>query len=84
MTHQRRYDPSTATGWEAARARWNGFSPLAREVTVVIVVKACVLGLLWWAFFRDPVAPHMTLDPKTVEERVLLPPTPSEAPNAHR
>jgi len=54
-------------------------SPLARDVTVVLLIKAAVLGLLWFAFFRTPAAPHMTMDPQRVEYRVL---TPSPAPEA--
>ena len=64
------------------RARWDSLSPLARDVTVVLLVKAVVLGLLWWAFFRNPVAPHMALDPQQVEQRMLVSPTRPENPDA--
>jgi hypothetical protein len=66
------------------RTRWDSLTPLAREVTVVLIVKAIVLGLLWWAFFRNPAAPHMTLDPQQVEQRILVSPTRPETPDAGR
>ena len=39
--------------------------PLARELTVVLVVKAAALGLLWLAFFREapPADPARLLAP---------------------
>jgi hypothetical protein len=55
-------------------------SPLARDVTVVLALKAVVLLLLWFAFFRTPAAPHMTMDPQEVEYRVLAPSPAPEAP----
>ena len=48
-------------------------SPLARDIVIVLVVKAIVLTLLWFAFFRTPVAPHMTMDPERVAERIAAP-----------
>jgi hypothetical protein len=56
-------------------------SPLARDVTMVLAIKAVVLWLLWFAFFRTPAAPHMTMDPQRVEYRVLAP---SPAPDAKK
>jgi hypothetical protein len=58
-------------------------SPLARDIAVVLVVKAAVLLLLWFAFFRDPVAPATTMDASRVERMLLapadLPPAPLPA-----
>jgi hypothetical protein len=48
-------------------------SPLARDIVIVLVVKALVLTLLWFAFFRTPVAPNMTMDPERVAERIVTP-----------
>ena len=48
-------------------------TPLARDITVVLLVKAIVLLLLWFAFFRAPVAPRMAMDPQRVERQVLSP-----------
>ncbi len=33
---------------------------LAREITLVIVIKLAVLFALWYAFFRDPVDQRLT------------------------
>jgi hypothetical protein len=46
-------------------------SPLARDIVVILAVKAVVLVILWYAFFRAPAAPQMTMDPLRVEQRVL-------------
>jgi hypothetical protein len=59
-------------------------SPLARDITVVLVVKALVLALLWFAFFRAPAAPDMTMEPQRVEQKVLAPAVHLEPPHAVR
>jgi hypothetical protein len=60
--------------WLAAcRARWLRLSPLAREIIVVLAVKTAVLAVIWFAFFRDPVAPGMWMEPEPVEQRFLSP-----------
>ena len=48
-------------------------SPLARELLVVLLVKALVLYALWFAFFRVPAAPAMRMDTLAVEQRLLAP-----------
>ena len=53
--------------------RWRRLSPLARDIIVVLLVKVAVLYAIWFAFFRTPVAPHMTMDPKAVEQQVAGP-----------
>jgi len=58
-----------------------GMSPLARDVIVVLVVKAIVLYGLWYAFFRMPAAPGMTMDPAVVEHRLFAPTSLVEPPN---
>jgi hypothetical protein len=60
-------------------ARWKRLSPLARDVTLVLVLKAAILGLLWWAFFSAPTARHMHVAPDQVVERLLSVP-PAESP----
>jgi len=59
-------------------------SPLARDIVIVLVVKAIVLTLLWFAFFRTPVAPHMTMDPERVAERIVAPGATPEPAHAVR
>ncbi|MEO8303469.1 MAG: cytochrome oxidase putative small subunit CydP [Betaproteobacteria bacterium] len=52
---------------------WSRLSPLARDIIVILIVKAIVLTLLWYAFFRAPAAPRMKMDPVRVEQRFLAP-----------
>jgi len=58
-------------------------SPLARDIVVVLVIKAIVLYGLWYAFFRMPAAPGMTMDPAVVAHR-LFAPTPAVEPPHER
>jgi hypothetical protein len=73
-------------GWSArfgaARDRWRRLSPLARDLSLVLLAKAAVLGLLWWAFFSAPAAPHMAMNPQQIDSRLLRPAPPPEAPHA--
>jgi hypothetical protein len=65
------------------RAWWGARPALARDITVILIVKACVLALIWFAFFRAPVAPHMTMEPQRVGDRLLAPApaaTPAQSP----
>jgi len=80
---RRRNAPGSAS---SLRGWWGARSSLARDITVILLVKACVLALLWFAFFRAPAAPHMTMEPQRVGDRLLAPalatsPAP-EAPHA--
>ena len=59
-------------------------SPLARDIVLVLVVKALVLTALWFAFFRAPVARHMTMDSDRVADRIVAPQTHSEPAHAVR
>ena len=49
-------------------------SRLARDIVIVLVIKAIVLSGLWYAFFRTPAAPGMTMDPAAVAHRLFAPP----------
>ncbi len=66
------------------RTLWDRLSPLARDIVVILAVKAIVLGILWYAFFRAPAAPQMTMEPLQVEQMVLGPSPPPESPDALR
>ena len=48
---------------------------------MVLVVKAMVLYLLWFAFFRVPAAPGMAMDTLVVEQRLFAPTPPAEPPH---
>jgi hypothetical protein len=63
----------------ACRTRWKRLSPLTRDVTFVLVLKATALGILWSLFFSAPLARHMSLVPDRVAER-LVSPSPSPQP----
>jgi hypothetical protein len=69
---------------ESRLGRWWRSSPLGRDIVIILLVKVVVLYALWFAFFRAPVAPHMTMDPKAVELKVAGPRPHSEAPHAVR
>jgi hypothetical protein len=56
-------------------------SPLAREIIVVLVVKAILLFGLWYAFFRAPAAPGMAMDPALVEHKLFAPAPLAEPPH---
>ena len=68
----------------SAKRERTPLSPLARDIVIVLVVKAIVLTALWFAFFRAPVARHMTMDPARVAERIVAPQNPSEPAHAVR
>jgi hypothetical protein len=60
--------------------RWKRLPPLARELTLVLLIKAALLGLLWWTFFSAPVAHRMSAHPDVVAARLLsAPPLPEHA-----
>jgi hypothetical protein len=69
---------------ESWRLRWQRLTPLARDITVVLIVRGMVLCLIWLAFFRAPAAPRMAMDPQRVEHRLLAPPANPEPPHAIR
>jgi hypothetical protein len=49
---------------------------------VILIAKAIVLAVIWFAFFREPAAPQMAMEPNSVELRLLAPSPAPEAPNA--
>ena len=50
-----------------AKVLWR--SSLAREITIILVVKFVLILLLWFAFFRHPI--DKTLDAAAVSRAVL-------------
>jgi hypothetical protein len=63
--------PPMRSAFAVCLARWKRFSPLARDVTFVLVLKAAALCLLWWAFFSSPTARHMNVPVDDVADRLL-------------
>ncbi len=57
------------------RRRGRRPSALAIEIAVVLAVKAAALTFIWWAFFSEPAAPSMRLEPATVDRQLLSPPS---------
>ena len=57
----------------ACRTRWMRLSPLFRDVTFVLVLKATALVILWSLFFSAPIARHMSVAPDRVADRMFSP-----------
>ena len=82
----RRLSPPDRSKGEYRSAQREGgpVSPLARDIVVVLVVKVLVLGLLWSAFFRAPVARQMAMETRQVERQIVAPRPDPEATHAVR
>lgn len=52
-------------------------NPLAKEITVVLLVKLCLIFALWYGFFRDPIDRGLT---DVVVSAAILGPAGAEAP----
>ena len=80
--------PHPATAASLAPRLWlkalSRASPLAREITLILVLKFALLWLLWQAFFSQPLAIHMRLDPARVADQLLHTPTLQDAGSAQR
>jgi hypothetical protein len=66
------------------RARWKRASPLARDVTLVLVLKAVALFVLWSLFFSAPLAPRMSAAPDQVGRHLFATPAAPERHDALR
>ena len=71
----------------ASRSR-GSLSRLARDLGLILLVKAALLAALWWAFFSHPVAPGLHAEPRLVREHILPgsngPATATESAHADR
>jgi hypothetical protein len=63
-------------------ARWNRSTSLSRHLVLILLFKVALLGILWFAFFRAPAAPHMRMEAQRVEVRLIGGPTTPEATHA--
>ena len=86
---ERLHEPDPSPSASQARApywveRWHRLSPLARDIVIVLVVKVVVLYFIWFAFFRAPVARHMTMDPNEVAQQIAGPRDHPESAHAVR
>jgi hypothetical protein len=73
--------PPSPAFWQE---RWHRLSPLARDIVVVLVIKAVALTALWFAFFRAPIARQMAMDPRHVEQQIVAPRPEPEPPQGLR
>ncbi|MBN3792307.1 cytochrome oxidase putative small subunit CydP [Burkholderia sp. Ac-20353] len=65
-----------SAGWRGRIAAWARGPTLARDITVVLIVKLALLMALKYAFFNHPQAEHMSLPPAAVAEKLLSVPAP--------
>ena len=63
--------PAGTIGWRARIAAWARGPTLARDITLVLIVKLILLMSLKYAFFNHPQAEHMSLPPAAVAEAAL-------------
>jgi len=63
-------------GW---RQRLVRASPLARDVAIIMLVKAGALVLLCWAFFASPFGRQLGFEQKSADHLWLTAPRPGDA-----
>jgi hypothetical protein len=56
-----------------ASSRLNLDTALARRITVVLLLKLCILFSIWKLWFSNPHAEDMSLPAHEVQERLLGP-----------
>ncbi|MXN78089.1 hypothetical protein GR157_25495 [Burkholderia sp. 4701] len=77
-------EPATgATGWRGRIVAWARGPTLARDITIVLVIKLVLLIALKYAFFNHPQAKHMSLPPAAVAEKLLSVPAPASTEGDH-
>ena len=64
--------PAGTIGWRARIAAWARGPTLARDITLVLIVKLILLMSLKYAFFNHPQAEHMSLPPAAVAREAAL------------
>ena len=74
---------SSTVRWpsKAAHAVRSRVGPFGRDISVVLLIKAILLFLLWWACFRVP-APAPDSVSQLAAQRLLGPGPTHEAPHA--
>jgi hypothetical protein len=55
--------------------------PLARELSLAVVLKIAVLVILWEVFFSTPQTKKMTMPARQVEQHLLSAPAGTNAPS---
>lgn len=71
------------TGWRGRIVAWARGPTLARDITIVLVIKLALLIALKYAFFNHPQAKHMSLPPAAVAEKLLSVPAPASTEGDH-
>ncbi|TCW82274.1 hypothetical protein C5O80_21570 [Burkholderia sp. SRS-46] len=77
-------EPATgAAGWRGRIVAWARGPTLARDITIVLIIKLVLLIALKYAFFNHPQAKHMSLPPAAVAEKLLSVPAPASTEGDH-
>ncbi|AIO77298.1 cytochrome oxidase putative small subunit CydP [Burkholderia multivorans] len=76
-------EPARPRGWRARVVAWAHGPTLARDITLVLIVKLVLLLSLKYAFFNHPQAEHMSLPPAAVAEKLLSVPAPASTEGDH-
>ncbi|PRE93339.1 cytochrome oxidase putative small subunit CydP [Burkholderia multivorans] len=76
-------EPARPPGWRARVVAWAHGPTLARDITLVLILKLILLMSLKYAFFNHPQAEHMSLPPAAVAEKLLSVPAPASTEGDH-
>jgi|GEM_PF-1740537 len=52
-------------------------SRLSRDISLILLIKCCLLWILWHYSFSNPVAQHMKVDDDRIQKQFLSPSPPS-------
>ncbi|MBU9519891.1 cytochrome oxidase putative small subunit CydP [Burkholderia multivorans] len=77
------HEPARTRGWRARVVAWAHGPTLARDITLVLILKLILLMSLKYAFFNHPQAEHMSLPPAAVAEKLLSVPAPASTEGDH-
>ncbi len=51
-------------------------SQLSRDISLILLIKCCLLWILWHYSFSNPVAQHMKVDDDRIQKQFLSPSLP--------
>jgi len=70
------HSSSFRSRWRNRFIAWVRGPTLARDLTIILVIKFVLLMTLKYTFFNHPQAEHMTLPPEQVARALLSAPAP--------